>query len=130
MCRHDVRIESPRYVPLDIAFVVHAAHDHLQSNVRKALLEVFSNVDLPNAARGFFHPKSWSFGQPVLLSKLIATAMAVPGVAWVNFTDPVAGEDVPRFRRWGSPPRGELEQGEIPIGPLEIAGLDNDAGRP
>jgi hypothetical protein len=129
MSRHDVRIESPRYVALDIAFVVHVADDYLRSNVRQALLEVFSNVVQSNGARGFFHPQAWTFGQPVLLSRLIATAMAVPGVAWVDFTPPAAG-DVPRFQRWGTPPHGELQQGAIAMGPLEIARLDNDAGRP
>jgi hypothetical protein len=128
MSRHDVQIESPRHVPLDIAFAVHVAHDYLASNVRKALLEAFSNVVLPSGARGFFHPQSWRFGQPVLLSRVVATAMAVPGVDWVNVTDSQDG--APRFRRFGAPAQSELEQGAIPIGPLEIARLDNDAGRP
>jgi len=54
--------------------------------------------------------------------------MAVPGVDWVNVTDSQDG--APRFRRFGAPAQSELEQGAIPIGPLEIARLDNDAGRP
>ncbi|HVK66956.1 MAG TPA: putative baseplate assembly protein [Polyangium sp.] len=128
MSRHDVRIESPRYVPLDIAFVVHVSHDYLASNVRKALLEAFSNVLLPNGTRGFFHPQNWTFGQPVLLSQVVALAMAVPGVDWINFTDPEGG--ITRFRRWGAPAQKELEEGVISIGPLEIARLDDDAGRP
>ncbi|MFP2930348.1 putative baseplate assembly protein [Pyxidicoccus sp. 3LG] len=134
MTRHDVRIESPRYVPLDIAFTVHVASDYLRSTVRKALQEAFSNTVLNDGTRGFFHPDRWSFGQPVLLSQLIATAMAVPGVSWVDFTDnsdeaPPPGR-LRRFHRWGVPQAGELAQGLIPIGPLEIARLDNDAGRP
>ncbi len=134
MTRHDVRIESPRYVPLDIAFSVHVAEDYLRSTVRKALLEAFSNTVRPNGTQGFFHPDRWTFGQPVLLSQLIATAMAVPGVTWLDFTDNRNANPPPlhvqRFQRWGTPPQGELAQGMIPIGPLEIARLDNDAGRP
>jgi hypothetical protein len=130
MSRHDLQIESPRYVPLDIAFVVHVAQDYLASNVLKALLEMFSNIVLPSGARGFFHPRNWTFGQPVLLSQIVALAMAVPGVNWVNFTDSDLVHRAPRLQRWGSPPQKELEQGVIPIGPLEIARLDNDAARP
>lgn len=128
MTRHDVRIESPRYVPLDIAFTVHVASGYLRSTVRKGLLEAFSNTVLPDGTRGFFHPDRWTFGQAVLLSQLIAAAMAVPGVSWVDFTE--GGGESPRFRRWGVPPAGELARGFISISPLEIARLDNDAGRP
>ncbi|NOK34655.1 putative baseplate assembly protein [Corallococcus exercitus] len=134
MTRHDVRIESPRHVPLDIALTVHIASDYLRSTVRKGLLESFSNTVLADGTRGFFHPDRWTFGQAVLLSQLIATAMAVPGVGWVDFTDNSGEFPTPararRFRRWGEPPAGELNQGFISIGPLEIARLDNDAGRP
>ncbi len=131
MSRYDLQIESPRYVPLDIAFAVHVAHDYLFSTVRKALLEAFSNVVLPDGTKGFFHPASWTFGQPVLLSRIIATAMAIPGVEWVNFTDSKDGVPrIPRFQRWGVPPQKELEEAQITIGPLEIVRLDNDASRP
>jgi hypothetical protein len=60
-------------------------------------------------------------GQPVYLSQLIAHALQTPGVAWVT---PL------RFQRWGRPPRAELENSQIPIGPLEIARLYNDARTP
>jgi hypothetical protein len=134
MSRHDLRIESPHYVPLDIAFTVHVADGYLRSSVRKTLLDVFSNTVLPDGTRGFFHPEQWSFGQPVLLSRIIATAMAVPGVRWVDFTDndevspPPVGPH--RFQRWGVPQGRELSQGLIAVSPLEIARLDNDAGSP
>jgi hypothetical protein len=125
MTRHDLRIESPRHVPLDIAFTVHVAGDYLRSTVRKALLETFSNAVLPDGTQGFFHPARWTFGRPVLLSRLIEAAMGVPGVAWVDFTGSRS-----RFQRWGVPAQGELAKGMILISPLEIARLDNDAGRP
>ncbi len=60
--------------------------------------------------------------------------MAVPGVAWIDFTDNSQQAPTPshvqRFHRWGLPSQGELARGLIDIGPLEIARLDNDAGRP
>jgi hypothetical protein len=54
--------------------------------------------------------------------------MQVPGVRWVDLTDP-KGEDGPnRFRRLGEPSHGESDDGFIAMGRLEIARLDNDPG--
>jgi hypothetical protein len=47
--------------------------------------------------------------------------MAVPGVMWV---------DVTRFQRWGKSALGELVEGRILLGRLEIARLDNDPSQP
>jgi len=81
--------------------------------VRAALKDVLGNGVLPDGSPGFFHPSNFTFGQPVHRSQLVARAMAVTGVAWV---------DVRAFRRTDS--RVDVEH--IAIGPLEIARLDND----
>jgi hypothetical protein len=36
----------------------------------------------------------------------------------------------PRFKRWGQPEQGELREGRVAVGPLEIVRLDNDAAAP
>ncbi|HOO54294.1 MAG TPA: putative baseplate assembly protein [Methanothrix sp.] len=118
---HDIEIEGPRFVPLDIAFKVCVAPGYLKSNVKQTLLETFSNVDLPERRRGFFHPDNFTFGQPVYLSRLVATAMQVPGVLWVETL---------RFQRWGHDPRGEIDAGMIEVDQLEIARLENDPSFP
>jgi len=118
---HDVEIESPRFVPLDVALTVCVGPGYLRADVRRALLEVFSSGDLPGGGRGFFHPDNFTFGQPVFSSRIVAAAMRVPGVTWV---------DVERFHRWGKRPSGELERGSIEFGRLEIARLDNDPSLP
>jgi hypothetical protein len=92
------------------------------------LLRVFSSVNLPGGGQGFFHPDRFTFGQPVYLSRVIATAMEVPGVRWVTI-DP-ASDPPGRFRRWGEKARGEVGSGFIAIDRLEIARLDNDPNRP
>jgi hypothetical protein len=125
---HDVEIEPPRFVALDIALTVCVKRRYFGSDVKRALLEVFSSVDLPGGRRGYFHPDSFSFGQPVYLSRIIARAMDVPGVRWVE-VDP-SGDPPARFQRWGELPRGEIGQGFIDIGRLEIARLDNDPNAP
>lgn len=121
MAAYDLEIDAPRFVPLDIQMLVCVAPDHFRSDVKQALLELFSNRDLPDGRRGFFHPDNFSFGQSVYLSQLVATAMNVPGVQWVR---PVA------FQRWGEDPHGELDAGRIDLHRLEIARLDNDPNLP
>lgn len=125
---HDMEIEPPRFVPLHIAMTVCVAPGYFRDAVKRALLEVFSSVDLLDGQRGFFHPDNLTFGQPVYLSRVIATAMKVPGVQWVDVDDKPPKPN--RFRRWGEPSRGELEKGVIEMGRLEIARLDNDPNAP
>jgi len=118
---HDIEIEGPRFVPLDIAFKVCVAPGHTKNNVKLTLLEAFSNVNLPDNRRGFFHPDDITFGQPVYLSRLVAAAMQIPGVLWVETL---------RFQRWGQGPGGETDAGMIKLDRLEIARLDNDPSFP
>ncbi|NPD27104.1 putative baseplate assembly protein [Corallococcus exiguus] len=125
---YDVRIDGPLFVPLDIAMTVCVAPGYLAANVKAALLEVFSSRDLPDGRRGFFHPDRFTFGQPVYLSQLVAAAMKVPGVGWVETED--APGKPQRFRRWGQVPRDEWKNGLIAMDRLEIARLDNDPSQP
>ncbi len=128
LASHDVEIEPPRFVPLDIALRVCVEPGHLRSDVRQALLETFSNRDLPDGRRGFFHPDNFTFDQPVYLSRVIAAAMQVPGVRWVEVDE--SADPPGRFQRWGESSRGEIAAGYIDIGRLEIAQLDNDPNAP
>jgi hypothetical protein len=125
---HDLEIDGPRFVPLDIVLTVCVAHGFFRSDVKQALLKTFSNQDLPDRRRGLFHPDNFTFGQPVYLSQIIAKAMAVPGVQWVDVDD--SGDKPNRFRRWGEPAHGEIDKGMIEIARLEIARLDNDPSLP
>jgi hypothetical protein len=118
---HDLEIEPPQFVPLNIVVKVCVAQGYYRADVKAALLEVFSNRDLGDGRRGFFHPDRFTFGQPVYLSQIVSTAMEVPGVEWV---------DVVAFHRWGRSPLGEREAGVISTGRLEIAVLDNDPNAP
>jgi hypothetical protein len=124
---YDVRIEGPLFVPLEIVMTVCVAPGYLASNVKSALLDVFSNRDLPDSRRGFFHPDNYTFGQPVYLSRIVAAAMSVPGVRWVDTEE---GGKPNRFRRWGKESQGERDAGLIKMDRLEIARLDNDPSQP
>jgi Baseplate J-like protein len=121
---HDIEIENPRFVSLDIAMTIQVKSGYFRSAVKKALIDAFSKQVLPNGQRGFFHPDRFSFGQPVYLSQTIAAAIQVAGVESI---------DVTRFKRWIEPEgQGDraLEIGQIAFEPLEIAQLDNDPSLP
>jgi hypothetical protein len=125
---HDLEIDGPRFVPLEIVLTVCAAPGHFRGDVKQALLEAFSNHDLPDGRRGFFHPDRFSFGQPVYLSQVITAVMRVPGVEWVDADDSDGKPN--RFRRWGQPAHDEIAEGMIEMNRLEIARLDNDPSLP
>lgn len=117
MASHDIEIDGPQFVPLEIEITVCVQPNYFRGDVRAALLEVFSNRILPDGQRGFFHPDKFTFAQPVYLSALYAAAQEVEGVRFVT---------IEKFQRLGSPSRVALDEGVLTIGRLEIARLDND----
>jgi hypothetical protein len=128
---HDLEVEPPRFVPLDVALWVCVDPGFVAADVRRALLDRLSSGTRPDGSPGFFHPDRFSFGDPVALSPIIAEAMAVPGVRWVGVERPGggAGEDG-YFRKLREPATDYADAGLIPIAPLEVAVLDNDPNRP
>ncbi len=118
---HDVEIDAPIAVPLDLELHVCARPGYFAADVEQRLLDVFSARRLAAGAVGFFHPDRWTFGQPVYLSAVIAAAMAVTGV---DYATPI------RFQRLGRAAAGEIASGRIAMGRLEIARLDNDPNAP
>ncbi|UBF28586.1 putative baseplate assembly protein [Kovacikia minuta CCNUW1] len=117
----DFQIEAPRFIPLDISLSVKVLPGYFPDQIKKTLLETFSNTVQPDGRLGFFHPDNFSFGQPVYLSQVIEQAMQVKGVQSVLPT---------RFQRLGLLSLKELERGQIAFAPLEIARLDNEPNSP
>lgn len=118
---HDLVVAPARYVPLDIAMIVCVLPHYLRGHVKAALLDLFSNRTLPDGRRGLFHPDNLTFGEGIYLSRLVAAAQAVPGVESVVVT---------KLERLYEGPNHELENGILPLGPLEISRLDNDPNLP
>ncbi len=118
---HDLKVVAAQYVPLDIEMTICVQPHFLRGHVKAALLEVFSNRVLSNGRPGFFHPDNLTFGQGIALSKLVATAQAVQGVQSVKVTV---------LKRLFEKPNGELQKEFLPLGPMEIAQLDNDPSFP
>jgi hypothetical protein len=118
---HDVVVRSARRVPLDLALLVCVKAGYLRAHVRAALLEALGNRRSADGRLGFFHPDRLSFGEGVYASAIVSAAQAVTGVESVAIT---------RMNRLYEPPNGEIEAGVLPLGPLEIARLDNDPRAP
>ena len=117
MAGHDLEVDSPRLVALEIDLHVCVAAGHFRSHVERELFDVLSNRDLPDGRRGVFHPDNFTFGQPVYLSAIYAAAHQVAGVESV---------EVRTFQRLGVADGRALESGRLDINRLEIAQLDND----
>ena len=118
---HDLKVVPARYVALDIALTVCVLPHYLRGHVKAALLDVFSNRLLPDGRRGFFHPDNLTFGDDIQLSRLVAAAQAVTGVENVVVT---------KLQRLYELDNQEIPNGVLPLGPLEVARLDNDPGFP
>jgi Baseplate J-like protein len=118
---YDVELGEPLYVPLEIEMSICIDRNHLAGKVKEALTETLSNRDFGGGRKGFFHPDNFTFGQPVILSKLYESAMSVDGVVSVV---------VNTFRRRARLDEHGINEGLIKMGSLEIARLDNDPNYP
>jgi hypothetical protein len=118
---HDVHVVAAEPVPLTIEMSIRVRPGYLRGHVKAALLDTFSNRVLDDGRRGYFHPDNVTLGQSVDVSHLVATAQAVTGVESIRITV---------LERMFEGPNGELDSGVLPIGPLEVARVDNDPSLP
>lgn len=121
MAGHDVEIDGPRFVFLEVEMLVCVEPEYFRGDVKTALLDVFGDRTFPDGRRGVFHPDNFTFGQPVYLSPLYAAAQAVEGVASAEIT---------RLQRLRKESRRALDDGFLSVGTLEVARLDNDPNFP
>lgn len=118
---YDLEIREPSYVPLRIVVEVTLREGYFRADVLRVLKEVFGSKELGNGNLGFFHPDNFTFGTPVLLSRIYERASEIEGVKSVY---------VQRFERENHPRKEEFEDGIIKISEFEIARLDNEANSP
>jgi hypothetical protein len=120
----DVELERPVYVALEIGLGGCVLPGHLRADVEQRLREAFTSGLRRDGGRGFFHPDRFTFGQPLRLSDVVAAAMAVDGLAWVELT---------RFARAGASAfdaAASLEAGELAMAPRELLRCDSDVNNP
>jgi hypothetical protein len=121
MAGHDLEIDGPQFVSLEIDLHVCVRMDQFRSDVERELFEALSNRDLPDGRQGLFHPDRWTFGQPVYLSSIYGAAHQVTGVESV---------EVRTFQRQGVPESTGLDSGRLDMTALEIPRLNNDRNFP
>lgn len=113
---YDLEIRSARYVPLDLAIHVCAKAGFFSGDVAGAVASALGS-GTHRGLQGLFNPARLNFGQTIYLSRIYEAVKAVEGVEAATVT---------AFHRHGRDPAGEIESGRLPIGPWEIARLDND----
>ncbi|GAA4191157.1 putative baseplate assembly protein [Microbacterium oryzae] len=117
MAGHDLEIDGPRFIALEVVLRVCVLPEYYRADVRQALLTRLGRGRRQEGGPAFFHPDEFTFGQPVTLSALLAAAHGVEGV---HLVEPIA------FQRRGDPRGDALRRGELTVGRMEIARLDND----
>jgi hypothetical protein len=121
MAGHDLEIEGPQYVPLEIEMQVCIKPEYFRADVKTAILQLFSNQKLTDGRLGVFHPDNFIFGQAVYLSRLYEAAQSSEGVQSVQII---------KFQRQGLISQEAIDSGKLIIGRFEIARLDNDPNYP
>jgi len=117
----DLQLDSPQYVSLEIELQICVDPTYFNLDVRSALQQVLGSQILPNGQKGFFYPGNFTFGQSVYLSPIYAAVRAVPGVNAVTAIKfQIQGVDTDQY----------LESGEILLGSLQVARLENDPSYP
>ena len=117
----DLQLDSPQYVSLEITLQICVDPNYFERDVQQALLQVLGSQTLPTGQTGFFASANFTFGQTVYLSPIYAAARAVPGVVTVVATT---------FQIQGVSNTTYLASGEIPLGPLQVARLENNPSYP
>ena len=108
MAGYDLEVDSPRYVPLDIALHVCVKPDYFRGEVLRAVQAELGSGVLPDGRLAVFHPDNFSFGQAVYLSRIVAAAQAVEGVEAVSAL---------KFQRKAAPDAGVARERRDPDRP-------------
>src|SRR5690606_3521729 len=80
MAGHDLEVDEPRHVSLEVALSVCVRADYFRAHVQEALVRALGGGWGPDGQPALFHPDRFTFGQAVYLSDIYAAAHAVEGV--------------------------------------------------
>jgi len=119
---HDLEINGPIYVSLELSLLICVADGYFRSDVKAALLDAFSSRQRPDGSLGFFHPDRFTFGGPVEVSAIYATAQRLAGVRYVELV---------KLRRQGAESGPDVpDGGAFTPDRLEVVRLENDPSFP
>jgi len=108
----DLEIRPPKFVPASVRIGVCVRPDYWVDDVRVLLEHEFSTGFTPDGRRGFFHPDSWTFGQPLHASQIEGRALLVQGVDFVKFVE---------LKRWNEPTPGPADRIEVAANEIILA---------
>jgi hypothetical protein len=112
---------APSYASLDLRIAVCAQPTAFAADVEAAVLARLQGGRLPDGTRGFFDHESWSFGQPLEASALLAAVQRANGVQGVTAIC---------YRQRGVQPDWAALPDTVAIGADRILRVDNDPSRP
>jgi hypothetical protein len=118
---HHVAVARARTVPIDLQLVVCVDPGYVRAPVETAVRAALSSRRNADGSVGLFHSDRLTFAGGVHVSDVVAVVQRLDGVENVV---------VRALHRLFEGPAGELEQGVLTLGPLEIARLDNDPSLP
>jgi predicted phage baseplate assembly protein len=117
----DVDFENARLIPLELAMHVCVDPTYRQAEVQAALMQRFSDQQLPDGSFGIFYPDNFKLGDPVYLSPIYAAAQSIAGVVSV---------DVTTFQRADLPGGDGIKNGYLKPGRTEAFTLRNNPDFP
>jgi hypothetical protein len=125
---HDLRVAGAQYVSLDLGLSICVKPGFVQADVGTAIKTLLGTGWQANGTPALFNPNALTFGQGVYLSPIIAACQSVPGVMEVQVTRlvPYVPGTVPPGAKPDDVPAGWM----LPIGPFQIARLDNNPNAP
>jgi hypothetical protein len=125
---HDLDLRAPDYVALDLGLSVCVLPGYLRGQVEGALLSVLGTGVLADGTPALFNPGNLTFGQGVYVSPIVAASQAIPGVMEVEVTR--LAPYLPGMAAPTTTPDQVPSNGVLPLGPFQIARLDNDPNAP
>ena len=117
----DVDFENAHLIPLELAMHVCVDPTYRQADVQAALMQRFSDQQLPDGSFGVFYPDNFKLGEPVYLSPIYAAAQSMAGVVSV---------DVTTFQRADLPGGDGIKNGYLKPGRTEAFTLRNNPDFP
>jgi hypothetical protein len=119
---YDLEAISALYVPIELIVELCILREFRPDSVIHEVKEALSDEINRGGTRGFFHLDNFTFGDPVVVSKLYQTIMAVPGVESAEIVR------LSRFRsaRPTRDTQSHIKLGMLPVATDEIIRLDND----